>query len=43
MINRGGAVLYQPLDARAAQRDYHSADTRRVYLTFRIARTVVDE
>lgn len=40
MINRGGAVLYQPLDARAAQREFHSAQSSRVYLTFRIARTV---
>ncbi|MEM8666131.1 MAG: protein kinase [Planctomycetota bacterium] len=40
MINRGGAVLYQPLDARAAQRDSHGVKARRVYLTFRIVRTV---
>ena len=40
LSNRGGAILYQPLDARAAQRDYHNAKTPRVYLTFRIARTV---
>jgi hypothetical protein len=35
-----GRNLYQPLDARAAQREFHGADSSRVYLTFRIARTV---
>ncbi|MEO1529057.1 MAG: protein kinase [Planctomycetota bacterium] len=38
--NRGGAMLYQPLDARASQREFHGVETPRVYLTFRIARTV---
>lgn len=37
---RGGGVLYQPLDARAAQRNFHRPHLDRVYLTFRIARTV---
>lgn len=37
---RGGAMLYQPLDARAAQRNFHPCDQSRVYLSFRIARTV---
>lgn len=40
MITRGGAMLYQPLDARAGQRDDHEAAHRRVYLSFRIARTL---
>lgn len=37
---RGGSMLYQPLDARASQRSFHSAETVRVYLSFRIAKTV---
>jgi formylglycine-generating enzyme required for sulfatase activity len=40
MVNRGGANLYQPLDARSSQRDAHNANSARVYITFRIARTV---
>ncbi|QDS94418.1 Serine/threonine-protein kinase PknB [Roseimaritima multifibrata] len=42
METRGGAMLYQPLDARASQRNAHPAGSARVYLTFRIARTVND-
>ncbi len=38
--SRGGAILYQPLDARSAQRNDHPAGESRVYLTFRIARTI---
>ena len=38
--DRGGSVLYQPLDARAAQREFHLASSARVYLTFRIAKTI---
>lgn len=37
---RGAAVLYQPRDARASQRNRHAATYQRVYMTFRIARTV---
>lgn len=40
VVNRGGAVLYQPLDARAAQREVHSNSGGWVYITFRIARTI---
>jgi formylglycine-generating enzyme required for sulfatase activity len=43
MTNRGGANLYQPLDARASQRNYHYSNAARVYITFRIARTIRDE
>mgnify|MGYP003667325577 CR=1 FL=1 len=43
MATRGGAILYQPLDARAAQRNWHSAYLNRVYLSFRIARTMPSE
>ncbi|GAA5506982.1 bifunctional serine/threonine-protein kinase/formylglycine-generating enzyme family protein [Novipirellula caenicola] len=43
MASRGGAILYQPLDARAAQRNWHSAFLSRVYLSFRIARTMPSE
>ncbi len=42
MCTKGGAILYQPLDARASQRDFHYADTTRVYISFRIARTVLE-
>jgi serine/threonine protein kinase/formylglycine-generating enzyme required for sulfatase activity len=38
---RGGAFLYQPLNARGAQRDFHGVGLRRAYLGFRIARTMV--
>ena len=40
MATRGGAGLFQPLHARAAYRDKHHAETSRVYLSLRIARTV---
>ncbi|MCA9135823.1 MAG: SUMF1/EgtB/PvdO family nonheme iron enzyme [Planctomycetales bacterium] len=40
MIARGGAMLYQPSDARASQRHTHGADSRWVYMGFRIARTI---
>ena len=40
METRGGAHLFQPLDARASHRNHHSADMKRVYLSFRIARTI---
>ncbi|QDV47896.1 Serine/threonine-protein kinase PknB [Stieleria neptunia] len=40
MITRGGAMLYQPGDARASQRNLHGADSRWVYMGFRIARTI---
>jgi formylglycine-generating enzyme required for sulfatase activity len=40
MVNRGGAFIYQPLDARTSQRNRHMAETQRIYLSFRIARTV---
>lgn len=40
MVSRGGAVLFQPLDARSAHRNDHPADQHRVYLSFRIARTI---
>ncbi len=40
MGTRGGAHLFQPLDARAGHRNDHAANTDRVYLSFRIARTV---
>ncbi|WP_442509885.1 protein kinase domain-containing protein [Novipirellula sp. SH528] len=43
MATRGGAILYQPLDARASQRNWHAAYLERVYLSFRIARTMPDE
>jgi formylglycine-generating enzyme required for sulfatase activity len=39
-VTRGGAFLYQPLDARSAQRYSHSVTSRRPYLGFRIARTI---
>ena len=37
---RGGAMLYQPSDARASQRDAHGAGHSWVYIGFRIARTI---
>ena len=40
ICNRGGAMLYQPLDARASQREFHGTNSAKVYLTFRIVRTV---
>lgn len=40
IATRGGGMLYQPLDARSAQRNFHRPALKRVYLTFRIARTV---
>ena len=40
MNTRGGAVLYQPVDARSAHSNDHFAESNRVYLSFRIARTV---
>jgi hypothetical protein len=40
LVDRGGAVLYQPLDARAAQHEYHRPRAATVYISFRIARTV---
>ncbi len=40
IATRGGAVMYQPLDARAGHRDDHRAIDNRVYLSFRIARTL---
>lgn len=40
MMSRGGAMLYQPSDARASQRHIHGADSRWVYMGFRIARTI---
>lgn len=40
MASRGGAILFQPLDARAAHRDDHPAGKSRPYLSFRIVRTV---
>jgi hypothetical protein len=39
-VTRGGAFLYQPLDARSAQRNSHSVTSRRPYLGFRVARTI---
>ena len=38
----GGSHLFQPLDARAAHRNDHEAQMVRVYLSFRIARTIRD-
>ncbi|MEL6107930.1 MAG: SUMF1/EgtB/PvdO family nonheme iron enzyme, partial [Planctomycetota bacterium] len=40
ICNRGGAMLYQPKDARASQREFHGTKSKKVYLSFRIARTV---
>jgi formylglycine-generating enzyme required for sulfatase activity len=40
MESRGAAQLYQPLDARASHRNDHEANASRVYLSFRIARTI---
>ena len=40
MESRGAAQLYQPLDARASHRNDHMAEQGRVYLSFRIARTI---
>ncbi len=40
METRGGAHLFQPLDARASHSNSHLAEQSRVYLSFRIARTV---
>lgn len=40
VVDRGGAVLYQPLDARASQIEYHRGEASAVYLSFRIVRTV---
>lgn len=37
---RGGAVLYQPLDARSSHIDVHFAESRPVYIAFRIAKTI---
>ena len=39
---RGGAFLYQPSNARSAQRDFQNPVDNRVYLSFRIARTMMD-
>lgn len=41
-ITRGGAFLYRPLDARSAHRNYQRSTDKRVYMTFRIARTMMD-
>lgn len=38
---RGGAFLYQPSNARSAQRDFQAPADHRVYLSFRIARTMM--
>ena len=40
METRGAAQLFQPLDARASHRNSHLAEEGRVYLSFRIARTI---
>lgn len=42
MQTRGGAMLYQPLDARASQVNAHQPNSQRVYLSFRICKTVGD-
>jgi len=39
-VTRGGAFLYQPLDARSAQRYEHQVISRRPYLGFRLVRTL---
>jgi formylglycine-generating enzyme required for sulfatase activity len=39
-VTRGSGFLYQPLDARSAQRNNHSANLLRPYLGFRVARTI---
>ncbi len=40
---RGGAFLYQPSNARSGHRDFQAPLDRRVYLSFRIARTMIDQ
>jgi serine/threonine protein kinase/formylglycine-generating enzyme required for sulfatase activity len=40
---RGGAFLYQPSNARSAQRDFQGPSDIRVYLSFRIARTMMEQ
>lgn len=41
-IMRGGSFLYQPSNARSGHRDFQSPKDKRVYLSFRIARTMID-
>ncbi len=40
---RGGAFLYQPSNARSGQRDFQAPQDNRVYMSFRIARTMMDK
>ena len=40
MNTRGAAMLFQPQDARAPHRNDHGAEQNRIYLSFRIARTI---
>jgi hypothetical protein len=42
MATRGGAILFQPLDARSAHHNDHPAGKPKPYLGFRIARTIRD-
>jgi formylglycine-generating enzyme required for sulfatase activity len=39
---RGGAFLYQPSNARSGQRDFQMPQDNRVFLSFRIARTMIE-
>jgi formylglycine-generating enzyme required for sulfatase activity len=40
---RGGAFLYQPSNARSGQRDFQTPNDKRVYMSFRIARTIIEQ
>jgi formylglycine-generating enzyme required for sulfatase activity len=40
---RGGAFLYQPSNARSGHRDFQTPQDRRVYMSFRIARTMMEK
>lgn len=41
-ITRGGSFLYQPTNARSGHRDFQAPQDVRVYLSFRIARTMIE-
>ncbi len=39
-VSRGGSFLHRPLDSRAGQRSIQKARDNRVYMSFRVARTI---
>ncbi len=40
---RGGSFLHQPSDARSGHRDFQAPADNRVYMSFRIARTIIEQ